>query len=752
MSRKSFFTKLLIAYITIVTAYTAVAVYLFFYKDNQQVRQELNQKREYFLVQASDKIDIKLGVAFNLINQLKNNEHIVNFAAGERGYYALTRAYYELRNHVDAFSDFGYKIDLMKNSSDPVITPHYSLDKARYFKELGLTEQQFAAVDANNSTSLVTLPGSAGIESVSNYDGIIRNVNTQKMKNGNVLFFIISFYEQMLLPVLSANSQEAFAIIEDNHYVTFKSSFDNNRSEQLLAYSLEQLKKPVSADYEKHTMDSFEFHLIRSTTMPNWTYLYVTPSYSIADSKNWTGTFLLLGVLATAGLIFAYIMSRRMYRPVRHLVGLFKGYDESTSTDEFAFLHETASKISTANEQLKSAMNEHRLSLRDKFMRDLLYGLIPSDQIDSLLATHQLQHLKTDLTVCVIAFSRLKELEEQYSKEAILTIKSKTSLIVQEELKVDFPCELLDLDFSKYVIIIQETDIDTIQKKLTQTMSLIEDGYTFGMIAAIGQPIASIIDIERSFSQALQILERRSAVDRTTVMTYKQLSHMQTDSYYYPIDAERDLISYVIRGEREHAQATLNRVLLENLEKRTLTQEQIEQFGLLILATLNRIMHQLNMSSDEFWQLHKEPLEAIQKSESSKQTITAIVHLFDLMIDNISQQNEMMDHSTVKRMIEFIHNNYSIDLSLTMIAETFNFSPGYVSIAFKNYAGENFKDYLNVYRVQKAKEIMQREKVKIGDLALMVGCNNTNTFIRMFRKYEGVSPGQYAKNIQQQNH
>lgn len=55
---------------------------------------------------------------------------------------------------------------------------------------------------------------------------------------------------------------------------------------------------------------------------------------------------------------------------------------------------------------------------------------------------------------------------------------------------------------------------------------------------------------------------------------------------------------------------------------------------------------------------------------------------------------------------------------------------------------------MNFYRVQQAKEIMRQQKdIKIGDLALMVGCNNANTFIRMFRKYEGLAPGQYAKKL-----
>ncbi len=757
MYRKSFFTKLLIACFTIVIAYTAVAVCLVLYKDNQNVRQELNQKKQLFLEQAREKIDAKYATAFKLINQLKHNEHIVNYASGDTDYYSVTRTYYELRNHLDAFSESGYKIDLMKNDDELVITPQYSLNKERYFEELGIRKEQFEektnSIAQVKMNTFVTLPGNRNSsDSTDDYslfenNRVIRTVSPEKMRKGNLLFFIVSLDEQQLLPPLSPDGQEAFAIVENNQMAAFKSAFHEEETSNLLALPMKELGLPESTDYKKEKYNDYEIHMIRSMSMPNWTYLYMTPIQSYEETLNMTGPLLLFGILSIAGLIISYIISRRMYRPVNHLVDLFKDYGQAAHKDEFSFIQETAIQINESNEQLRSAMNEHRLSLREKFLRDLLHGLIPQEQVAEQLETHQLNHLEQHITVCVITFSKLKELMEQYSKEAILVIKTKTSQIMQEELQESFTCEILDLDFSKYVIIVQHTNTEEIQKKLTQTMSHITEGYTFGMIAAIGQPVQSISELEQSFSEAMQVLDWRSAVDRTTIMTYEQLSNMQLDNYYYPIDAERDLISVVIRGEREQANAILNRILQENLQKRALIPEQLEQFAMLLQATINRIMQQLNKSPSEFWEQHPNPLETLRNSDSGVEAIKAIIRLFDTMIDMLGQQSEMMDQSTVKQMIEYIHENYHIDLSLTMIAEHFNFSSGYVSVAFKKYAGENFKDYLNIYRVQQAKEIMKREKVKIGDLALMVGCNNTNTFIRMFRKYEGISPGQYAKNL-----
>ncbi len=53
---------------------------------------------------------------------------------------------------------------------------------------------------------------------------------------------------------------------------------------------------------------------------------------------------------------------------------------------------------------------------------------------------------------------------------------------------------------------------------------------------------------------------------------------------------------------------------------------------------------------------------------------------------------------------------------------------------FKKVIGDNFKNYLSIYRIEKSKEIMQENNgLRIKDLAELVGYNSSNTFIRTFK-------------------
>jgi AraC-type DNA-binding domain-containing proteins len=52
-------------------------------------------------------------------------------------------------------------------------------------------------------------------------------------------------------------------------------------------------------------------------------------------------------------------------------------------------------------------------------------------------------------------------------------------------------------------------------------------------------------------------------------------------------------------------------------------------------------------------------------------------------------------------------------------------------------------DYLNRIRTEKAKELLNDEGVNIYEVSKNVGFNDVSTFIRTFKKYEGITPGKY---------
>ena len=99
------------------------------------------------------------------------------------------------------------------------------------------------------------------------------------------------------------------------------------------------------------------------------------------------------------------------------------------------------------------------------------------------------------------------------------------------------------------------------------------------------------------------------------------------------------------------------------------------------------------------------------------------------------------------------NNNQSIDhlfphQFLNDLADQFNISPKYCGILFKQLSANNFKDYLNNYRINQAKALLEKDpSLKTKDLSTMTGFNSSNTFIRVFSKYTGLTPQKYAEYL-----
>lgn len=92
---------------------------------------------------------------------------------------------------------------------------------------------------------------------------------------------------------------------------------------------------------------------------------------------------------------------------------------------------------------------------------------------------------------------------------------------------------------------------------------------------------------------------------------------------------------------------------------------------------------------------------------------------------------------------DYIAENYKEDLSTEKLAELSCFSRCHFSNAFKKAVGTTPHDYLVSFRINKAKVFLQNYSV--SETAELTGFRDTGTFIRAFKRKEGMTPLQYKK-------
>lgn len=87
------------------------------------------------------------------------------------------------------------------------------------------------------------------------------------------------------------------------------------------------------------------------------------------------------------------------------------------------------------------------------------------------------------------------------------------------------------------------------------------------------------------------------------------------------------------------------------------------------------------------------------------------------------------------------------DISLGVIGDQVGLSPKYFSRYFKERTGVPFSQYVNRFRVDRAKRLLADPQSQVKLVAQQVGFENVNMFIREFKSFEGISPGVYKETL-----
>ena len=102
--------------------------------------------------------------------------------------------------------------------------------------------------------------------------------------------------------------------------------------------------------------------------------------------------------------------------------------------------------------------------------------------------------------------------------------------------------------------------------------------------------------------------------------------------------------------------------------------------------------------------------------------------------------------SQVRDEIEgYISAHFADDLSMQDVARAMNYSDAYFCKLFKQCFKVNFSTYLNEYRVEKAKNLLQTTRSSIKDISIRCGYTDSNYFARVFRRVTGVTPSEYRQ-------
>ncbi len=263
----------------------------------------------------------------------------------------------------------------------------------------------------------------------------------------------------------------------------------------------------------------------------------------------------------------------------------------------------------------------------------------------------------------------------------------------------------------------------------------------------IGRVYTSIEHLHFSYEDALRALEYKFYTGGNQVIHIDDVIPYDERVHSYPYTEEKKLITSFRIGDRERALQQLE-VLLDELLSRINNDPLLIKTRLLqILMVLSHQAIESGADPDEVSKLDLSCAQALQSIENLNElrewTVSKVEELIRLICESRNQRQEI----TIKKVVDYIHQNYNRDINLEEVAEAVYFSPCYLSRVFKQMLKVNFIDYLTQIRLEKAKMFLKDTNYSISDIGKKVGYQDPKYFSTLFKKNVGCTPSEYRRRI-----
>lgn len=136
---------------------------------------------------------------------------------------------------------------------------------------------------------------------------------------------------------------------------------------------------------------------------------------------------------------------------------------------------------------------------------------------------------------------------------------------------------------------------------------------------------------------------------------------------------------------------------------------------------------------------------SIKMADHAMESIVDMIRWVNYLLEKTFEYEEEVSKAAtmIDKINHYIHEHYAEEIGRNEIAGMFYLTPEHLAKSYKKKTGINLKDYINEYRIEKAKELLKSGERNVSDIAEAVGFDNFSYFSTLFKKITGVSPKNY---------
>ncbi len=209
----------------------------------------------------------------------------------------------------------------------------------------------------------------------------------------------------------------------------------------------------------------------------------------------------------------------------------------------------------------------------------------------------------------------------------------------------------------------------------------------------------------------------------------------------YPVELEKQLINNLLVKNTEGCLFYTDKFLNHILEKD----------GLLSDIQIKNYIYQLQ--NEILTRISSLPVSIKTSGSSDLKNINSRSQIRDMLLNfiqsictELSRKNTNNASVVNEAILEYINANLTEnDFNLNSLSYQFNLNRNYLAKLIKEETSYGFNDYVNSKKIALAKELLAGTALTVEEIAHRTGFSYAHYFIKVFKNFEGITPGQFRE-------
>ncbi len=447
-------------------------------------------------------------------------------------------------------------------------------------------------------------------------------------------------------------------------------------------------------------------------------------------------SLLFIALSIAMGSALAFFLLCQNYRPVRRILHEITPYADSSSQDAFEQISRTFQSVVSANQEWNRVWKQQEQFLQERFLESVFLGNVTDTPITrEILSSFSITFPGS--CFCVLLFSMAGGTPEGAERlfgqfqESLLDRWSGASLYSAQ------------INGVRTVLVNLDGSPDTYRILCEECRLFAEDRRFFWVLSRL---CVSLDTVSVCYHEAAECLRQKQRAYQKEGRFAAEPTFQQAEPEGFGVtpQLEEQFLQRICLGDADGAMECFRSGWAgRGMNGAKGTRYQSFAYGMAnaVWRAVRQLPEPGKPLRDGLTRMTNGFLTAAEPPEAQKQ----MKALLDLLCSTYRQKpEEETEQPLIREIIQCVDAHYSeVDFNATQLAGYLGKNLSYLSKIFKNTTGVGLHDYINRIRINRGKQLLSEKHLSITEVAQQVGFDNLNSFIRVFKKFEAITPGSY---------